>query len=84
MQRFIWCLLNIENNFENYIFVDESMIRSLEIPLYHSRLPAKYPDYCGSSKKYTTKINIFGAISYRGASRFVVIYNQKENKASFF
>ena len=50
------------------------MVKSLEIPLYHSRLPKKYPEYTGSSKKFTTKLNIFVAISYRGASQFVVLF----------
>ena len=37
--RLVWAIENLGNNFENFIFVDESITRTLEIPLYQWRLP---------------------------------------------
>ena len=35
--RHNWCLANIDNDFENWVFVDETSVWINEVPLYHHR-----------------------------------------------
>ena len=37
MQRLVWCLANQNNDFLNYVFIDETLIRIEELPLYRIR-----------------------------------------------
>ena len=48
------------------------MMRVSDIPLYHWRLKNKYPDTIENHGNYRLKVNVWGAISYKGASEFVV------------
>ncbi len=72
LQRYLWCRRHKNTNFENYIFVDESTVRILEIPLYHSRKRATRPAAHSSTSKIRAKINIWGGISYQGPTPFIV------------
>ncbi len=60
----------------NFVNVDESTTRTLEIPLYQLRLPGsqslmKIPKR--TNKK--AKVNVFAAISWRGASPYITFTN---------
>jgi hypothetical protein len=37
MQRLAWCLANQNNDFLNYMFIDETLIRIQKLPEYHIR-----------------------------------------------
>ena len=74
IERYQWCLRHQNFNFDNYIFVDETSIRNLEVPLYNSRLPSSYPPAIESSSKYRTKVNLWAGISKRGPTNFFVSF----------
>ena len=60
-------------NFQNYVFVDESVSRTLEIPLYQWRIPGSQTIMPNPIKtNIKAKVNVFIAISWQGASDFVV------------
>ncbi|CAF0789030.1 unnamed protein product [Brachionus calyciflorus] len=42
-ERLIWCLTHQNLTFDDFIFVDETAIKTLECPLYHLRFPRTYP-----------------------------------------
>ena len=74
--RLVWAIENLGNNFENFIFVDESITRTLEIPLYQWRLPGSQSIMQNPIKtNIRAKVNVFAAISWRGASDFVTYSN---------
>ncbi len=64
------------NNFDNFVYVDESTTRTLEIPLYQWRLPSTQ-SFMRIPKRTNTKakVNVFAAISWRGASPFITFTN---------
>jgi hypothetical protein len=64
--RYHWCLLNKHNDFRNYVFSDESTLRVLEVPLYHLRRRGEHVSVPVTSK-VRLKLNIWGAISTKGA-----------------
>jgi hypothetical protein len=70
--RYQWCKNNVTNNFENYVFVDETTVRVLEVPLYHLRKRTSRPEAIPHTAKQRLKINIWGGISYKGATPFAV------------
>ena len=72
LQRYMWCKSNLENNFKDYVFADETTIRILEIPIYHSRKKGQTPKAQCSSAKIRMKVNVWGGISYEGPTSFVV------------
>ena len=74
LQRYLWCRRHRNTNFNNYIFADETTVRILEIPLYHSRKRGTNPAAHSSTAKIRAKINIWGGISYQGPTPFVVKY----------
>lgn len=72
LQRYLWCRRHRNTNFYNYIFADETTVRLLDIPLYHSRKRGSRPPACPSSAKIRAKINIWAGISYHGATPLIV------------
>ena len=70
--RLNWCLANINNDFENYVFVDETSVWKNQGPLYHFRHPNSYPDPACFSSSLKIKVNLWGGISFRGSSNFLV------------
>ena len=72
LSRLNWCLRNINNDFENYLFVDETTVRVMEVPLYHVRLPNQLPESIPLRSKLRLKLNVWGGISLKGACPFVV------------
>ena len=68
MQRLVWCLANQNNDFLNYVFIDETLIRIEELPLYHLRgrgIPQGCTKVCQKEKQ---NLNSWGGISYCGAT----------------
>ena len=75
MKRLMQAFENEYNNFEFYIFADESKIEIGSVPLYHYRKPSSYTQTLPSeTANFPEKINIWGAISKRGACYFEVFY----------
>jgi hypothetical protein len=72
LERLVWCLNNKKKNFLDYLFVDETTVRFLEIPLYQVRRQASYPTAIKSSGKYRLKMNVCGGISSCGPTKFEV------------
>ena len=70
--RFLWCKKHENIDFEDYVFVDETTVRMLEVPLYHSRRKSDRPTAFPRSSKIRLKLNIWGGISYKGPTPFVV------------
>ena len=74
-----WCLANINNDFYNYIFVEETSIWINECPLYHMRLKSSLPQTVGFSSNSKIKLNLWGGISHLGATDFEVMRPNFDN-----
>ena len=72
IQRYLWCRSHLNTDFKDYVFADETTVRILEIPLYHSRKKGERPDAHSSTSKIRMKVNVWGGISYEGPTPFVV------------
>ena len=70
-ERLNWCLQNENNDFLYHIFIDESKISNNHCKVYHIRKKATLPK-CIIMNHVTFKLNIWGGISKRGATDFVV------------
>ena len=70
--RYLWCKKNENENFEDFLFVDETTVRILDIPLYHVRKPSGRPVAQKCTSKYRLKVNIWGGISSKRSTPFVV------------
>ena len=44
----------------------------MEVPFYHSRPKGSRPEAVPSTTKYRVKLNVWGGISYLGATNFAV------------
>ena len=71
MQRLAWCLANQYNDFQNYVFVDETLMRIEQLPLYHIREKGVPVAHTKQSKKEKMKINVWRGISNCGVTQFV-------------
>ena len=70
-ERLEWCLRNRFNDFSNWVFVDETSCWINAILFYHWRHPSTYPDVIDTPVQ-RLKLNLWGALSSKGASEFVV------------
>jgi hypothetical protein len=61
------------------LFVDETTIRVLDVPLYHSRPRGSRPEAIASTGKVRLKLNIWGGISFLGSTDFAVSKKQLKN-----
>lgn len=75
-QRLQWCLQRVNENFDEYVFCDETKIPGGMIPNHQSRLPTAYPDAIEAPANNTFKVNVWCAISTRGISNIVVRIDQ--------
>jgi hypothetical protein len=75
--RYQWCKNNVMNNFENYVFVDETTVRVLEVPIYHLRKANSRPETISHTVKQRLKVNIWGGISSKGATPFAVSFQNQ-------
>lgn len=71
-ERYEWCLQNRNNNFDNYLFIDESKIDINICQFYHSRLRNTYPTPMNITSNRRGKLNLWAGISRRGATPIVV------------
>lgn len=71
-ERLAWCIENRYNSFENFIFFDESKLKFDDCPLFVSRLPGRYPNPAGTRNDHLLSVNIWGGISAKGATQFIV------------
>ena len=71
LERLNWCLMHERNSFDYWVFVDESKITNNHCKFYHIRKKQARPD-CIILTRATFKLNIWGGISKRGATEFVV------------
>ena len=71
-ERLAWCLLNIDNDFLFFTFIDETKIMIKQCKLYHLRKRASYPDCVILDNYFRYKLNVWGGIGKRGATPFVV------------
>ena len=71
-ERYQWCLRNIDNDFLDYVFVDETKIMINECNLYHSRTKSSNPDCIILNNYFKAKLNVWGGISKRGPTEFTV------------
>ena len=72
LNRLNWCLTHQDTDFSNYVFVDETSVRLWDLPLYHWRLRSTYPNAIPVTEKFRNKLNVWGAMSHKGLSRFAV------------
>ena len=70
--RFLWCLENEHNDFENTVFADETCLRLKELPRYHWRPIGSYPEAVEVPTNSHTKINVWGGITSQGPTEFAV------------
>lgn len=66
--RLDWCDANKNNDFHDYVFVDETSIWVNELPLYHMRRSGTDPETIASTTNSRGKLNVWGGISFRGAT----------------
>jgi hypothetical protein len=71
MQRVSWCLENENNDFANYLFVDETTIRIEKLPLYQIRERGIPEAQTKAIDKERLKLNIWGGISKCGVTQFL-------------
>ena len=71
LQRLAWCLANQNNDFLNYVFIDETLIRIEELPLYHITEKGVRTGITKVCKKERQNFNVWGGISFCGATEFV-------------
>ena len=71
MQRLAWCLANVNNDFHNYVFIDETKIRVEELPLYHIREKGVPVAYSKITDRERLNLNFWGGISCCGPTEFV-------------
>ena len=62
--RINWCKDNLNTNFFNYWFGDETSVWENECPKYAYRPKGNYPESVQISSKSSRKLNIWCAISY--------------------
>ena len=74
-ERYYWCLANIDNDFNYFIFIDETKIMINQMKLYHLRQRTAYPDCLIVDNNFSIKLNVWGGISKRGATSFVTFTN---------
>lgn len=72
VNRFNWATGNKNNKFYQYFFADETCVYENECPDYAYRPIGSYPDSVQISSGSTKKLNLWCAISFRGATDFVV------------
>ena len=75
VNRYNWTTGNANNDFAKYWFADETCIYQNECPDYAYRPKGSYPDAFEVSSGSSRKINLWAAISFRGATSFVVSVN---------
>jgi hypothetical protein len=81
-ERLEWCQRNRDNEFEYFVFIDESKLMNNNCKLYHIRKKATLPE-CIIINHVTVKLNIWGGISKRGATEFVVSLKQPLNMSLY-
>ena len=72
VDRINWCTANLNTNLFNYWFADETSVWENECPKYAYRPKGSYPESVQISSKSSRKLTIWCAISFRGATDFVV------------
>ena len=71
-ERLEWCLRHQNDDFENYVFGDETKIDINYFRNRHLRLKSSNPACLISNHRQRIKLNIWGCISYNGPSSFIV------------
>ena len=72
-ERFQFSNEHIHSDVRNFAFVDECTIWSDDVvPTYEYREQTSHPKAVQSTDKFQWKINIWAAITYKGASKFCV------------
>ena len=70
--RFDWCVGNLNNEFYNFVFVDETSVWVNQMPLYHMRQSGTSPEGLVSASNARYKLHVWGGISLRGPTSFFV------------
>ena len=73
IDRYNWCIGNINNDFGKLIFVDETSIW-IQPPIHHMRQQGTYPVCINLLNNTREKLNLWGGISMRGATLFKVFF----------
>jgi hypothetical protein len=63
-----------KDNFDDWVYADETRCESHQVKSYRMRKPGRRPKAVGIYKRNRFKVNVWGAISSRGAVKFVVIF----------
>ena len=71
-ERLKWCLENRDNDFENYVFVDETKIEINQTPIAHLRKKTSNPICMIENNFQRLTVNIWAGISFLGATQIVV------------
>ena len=74
LERYIWCLKNLNNKFLfiNFVYADECKIEINNWRTKHLRKKTKTPCCAIQNHQQRLHVNVWGAISWEGASSFVV------------
>jgi hypothetical protein len=74
IDRYNFSTGNLNKDFENTCFVDETSVWENECPKYAYRPMGSYPDSVEISSGSSKKLNLLCGISCRGATNYVVNY----------
>ncbi|CAF1072277.1 unnamed protein product [Brachionus calyciflorus] len=71
-ERLLFALNNLNDDFENTVFVDETSIQTCRSGLYHMRKKSKRPKVSSLKPRSVKTLNIWGGISFHGTTEFVM------------
>jgi hypothetical protein len=71
-QRLVWSINNQNKDLSKTIYMDETTLRVLDLPLYHVREKGSVPERIPNTGKIRHKLNVCGGISYAGPTEFAV------------
>lgn len=72
--RYLFALNNINNDFTNCVFVDESTMQTMRWGIYHHRMPSGKPRVCSIKERCVESVQMWCGISYEGPTPHVVSY----------
>jgi len=72
MDRYLFALNNVNCNFENVCFVDETTSQTSRWGLYHNRLPSSRPRVCSLKPRCVESVHIWCGISHNGPTQNIV------------
>ncbi len=75
MARYLFALNNINNDFRNCVFADETSLQTKRFSTYHNRIPSSQPRASAYKPRTVESVQVWRSISYYGLTP-IVTFNQ--------